>query len=97
MKEIIQEYYVLEREGKFYGEEYSDGKCTCNSFVPIEHSETEPPLEKIKKIDSFAKRLIDEKGLSVLTYRGNEKRFLKDIEGANLRKMRVTTNIEFVD
>lgn len=101
-KQIVQEYYVLERDGKLYGEICPDGRSSYTLFIPIEEQKSRyfvyTPLEKVKKIGEFSKELIDKEGLGVLTYESNKEHFLnEEIKGARLRKIKVTTVIEFID
>ena len=100
MDKITQEYYVIEKDGKMFGIEYEDGNSTCEGFIDP-HTESEysisAPMEKVRKINEKTKKAIDSRGLTYLTYSGNEERFLEKLSGSRIRKVRVTTTIEFLE
>lgn len=97
---IEQEYYVIENDGKMFGIEYKDGHCTIEGYIePFSESEwtVGVPMSEVRKINENAKKFVDEHGIESLTYEANKKRFLEQVGKGKLRKVRVTTTIEFID
>ena len=95
---VEQEYYVIEKDGKMFGIEYEDGQCTSEGYIkPFSEYSTSVPMEKVRRICDRTKKYIDKDGLGVLTWGANKNRFLEQIGDGKLRKVRVTTTIEFID
>ena len=97
---IEQVYYVIEKDGKFFGTAYEDGHCMVENYIePYNESEfsVNVPMSKVKRINESSKKYVDEYGIESLTYGGNKKRFLEQVGKGKLRKVRVTTTIEFID
>lgn len=97
---IEQEYYVIEKDGKMFGTEYEDGQCTVENYIePFSESKwsVNVPMSKVRRVNDSSKKYVDEHGIESLTYEGNKKRFLEEIGNGKLRKVRVTTTIEFID
>lgn len=97
---IEQEYYVIENNGKFFGTAYEDGHCMVENYIePYNESEfsVNVPMSKVKRINESSKKYVDEYGIESLTYGGNKKRFLEQVGNGKLKKVRVTTTIEFID
>ena len=97
---IEQEYYVIENDGKFFGTTYEDGYCTVEGYVePFNESEwsINVPMSKVRRVNESSKKYVDERGIEFLTYEANKKRFLEQVGNGKLRKVRVTTTIEFID
>ncbi len=97
---IEQEYYVIENDGKFFGTEYEDGHCTVENYVePFSESKwsVNVPMSGVRRVNDSSKKYVDEHGIESLTYEGNKKRFLEQIGNGKLRRVRVTTTIEFID
>lgn len=97
---IEQEYYVIENDGKFFGTTYEDGHCTVEGYAePFNESEwsVNVPMSKVRRVNESSKKYVDEHGIESLTYEGNKKRFLEQVGNGKLRKVRVTTTIEFID
>lgn len=97
---IEQDYYVIENDGKFFGTAYEDGHCTVEDYVePFNESEwsVNVPMSKVRRVNESSKKYVDEHGIESLTYDANKKRFLEQIKNGKLRKVRVTTTIEFID
>ena len=95
-----QEYYVIENDGKFFGTEYEDGHCTVENYIePFNESEfsVNVPMSKVKRVSESSKKYVDEHGIESLTYESNKRRFIKQLGSGKLRKVRVTTTIEFID
>lgn len=97
---IEQEYYVIENDGKFFGTAYKDGYCTVEDYIePFNESEwsVNVPMSKVRRVNESSKKYVDEHGIESLTYDANKKRFLEQVKNGKLRKVRVTTTIEFID
>lgn len=97
---IEQVYYVIEKDGKFFGTAYEDGHCMVENYIePYNESEfsVNVPMSKVKRINESSKKYVDEYGIESLTYGGNKKRFLEQVGNGKLKKVRVTTTIEFID
>ena len=97
---IEQVYYVIEKDGKFFGTAYEDGHCMVENYIePYNESEfsVNVPMSKVKRINESSKKYVDEYGIESLTYGGNKKRFLGQVGNGKLKKVRVTTTIEFID
>ena len=97
---IEQVYYVIEKDGKFFGTEYQDGHCTIEGYIePFNESEwsVNVPMSNVRRLKETSKKYVDEHGIESLTYEANKKRFLKQVGNGKLKKIRVTTTIEFID
>ena len=95
---IEQEYYVVEKDGKVWGKEYEDGKCSVDGYIPIfggNDFEIETPLEKAEKIDRETFEEIKKEGISYITYAGNPD--IEKLKKGKLKKVKVTTIIEITD
>ena len=53
-------------------------------------------MSKVRRVNESAKKYVDEHGIESLTYDANKKRFLEQVKNGKLRKVRVTTTIEFI-
>jgi hypothetical protein len=95
---IEQEYYVVEKDGKVWGKEYEDGKCSVDGYIPIfgeNGFEIETPLEKAEKIGRETFEKIKKEGISYITYEGDTG--IEKLEKGKLKKAKVTTIIEILD
>lgn len=81
------EYYVIERDGKFYGVEYADGYCTCYNFIAPDQ------WGSVKKLSKEVVDGIREHGWGWITYSGNAEIFSKEMEGAVIRKVKETIEV----
>lgn len=97
-KTIEQEYYVIEKDGKVWGNAYEDKRSSSDDFIPIfkeNEWEIETPLQKAEKIDKKDLEEIKKEGISYITYGGDPN--IKKMETGKIKKAKVTTIIEIVD
>ena len=97
-KTIKQEYYVIEKDGKVWGNAYEDERSSSDDFIPIFEEnewEIETPLQKAAKLDKTDFEEIKKEGISYITYNGDPN--IKKMETGKLKKVKVTTTIEIMD
>jgi hypothetical protein len=80
MSKTSKEIHVIEKGGKFWGVQYADGYSTSYGYGPIENADHVDPRYCKKPEDA--------------TYRGSY--LIPELRKGSIRKIRVTTDIEFL-
>lgn len=104
-KKFVQEYYIIEKDGKVWGQTpgaCSDGECSDKSYRPFglkpfeDNGRINLPMEDVDRFSESHTKYLKDNGLEKHWTWGSDK-VKEELKQGTLRKIRVTTTIEFID